>query len=163
MSHKKEKMIHLGHAYYSVSLEKHGRLKLPSALLKSIPENERRSSFVTHGFGNHIFLWTKTEADKQNAFLDTLDYSDTEFKLFRNAFLLDSQSIDSDSQDRIVIPKTFLEQYQFQNEVVLLFSNGVIEVWDYNYYSSKFKMSPESLEELNKNIHARLALQNLQK
>ena len=48
-----------GYGYWEVSIEKSGRLKLPTALLRSLSEDERKTFYVTHGFGDYIMLWSE--------------------------------------------------------------------------------------------------------
>ena len=56
-------------------------------------------------------------------------------------------------QDRFVIPKSLLEQYEIEREVVLLLDNGKIEIWNSEKYHSEYAMTPEELNELNEAIH----------
>ena len=151
-------MSNFDYGSWSVSMEKHGRMKLPTSLLRSIPETDRKTFWVSHGFGHHIILWTEKEYSKQIAFLNTLDFNIIENKKYRNAFLRNISFIECDSQDRIVIPKTFLDIYEFGKEVVLIYSAGIIEVWDYEQYEKEFGMAPDELGDLNAKIH----LQNAQ-
>lgn len=147
------KMSNLDYGCWTVSIEKHGRMKLPTSLMRSIPESERKTFWVSHGFGNHIMLWTEKEYTKQISFLNSLDFNVLENKRYRNAFLRNISFIDADTQDRIVIPKPFLDSYQFDKEVVLIYSNGIIEIWDHKQYETEFGMAPTELGELNAKIH----------
>ena len=49
----------LAYGYWEASIEKSGRVKLPTALLRALPEDERKVFHVTHGFGEHIMLWSE--------------------------------------------------------------------------------------------------------
>lgn len=147
-------MPNFDYGYWEVSIEKSGRVKLPTALLRSLPEDERKAFYVTHGFGQHIMLWSEKAYQKQMDYLNSLDRNLTLVKQYRNAFLRNTAFLECDTQDRIVIPKPLMEQYEIQKEIVLLLDNGKIELWNCSKYHEKFDMTPEALEALNEQIHS---------
>lgn len=146
-------MSNLDYGYWEVSIEKSGRVKLPTALLRSLPEDERKAFYVTHGFGEHILLWSEKSYQAQMAYLNSLDRNLLPVKQYRNAFLRNTACLECDTQDRIVLPKVMLEMYNIQKEIVLLLDNGKIEIWNCQRYHEKFDMTPEALEQLNEAIH----------
>ncbi|MCQ2271591.1 MAG: hypothetical protein MJZ72_02230 [Bacteroidales bacterium] len=141
------------YGYWEVAIEKHGRIKLPTALLKSLSEDDRKGFVVTPGFGKHVMLWTIKSYKAQMDYLNSLDRNIIAVKRYRNAFLTRNTFVECDKQDRIVIPKPFMEQYGIENEVVLLLDNGKIEMWNSEEYHKEFDMSPEELDSLNEAIH----------
>ncbi len=147
-------MSNYNYGYWEVSIEKHGRMKLPTALLKSLPEDERKNFWLAHGFGKHIMLWTKKAYEEQMDFLNSLNRNDVKVKRYRNAFLRNIANVECDAQDRFVIPKPLLDMYEIDKEVVLLLDNGRIEIWNHTEYHNQFAMLPSELEELNALIHS---------
>ena len=146
-------MAALGYGYWEVAIEKHGRMKLPTALLKILPENERKKFWITHGFGECIMLWTENAYLEKLEHLNTLNANIVKVRTYRNAFLRNTTNVECDAQGRFVIPKPFIEQYNIANEVTLLMDGGKIEIWDTAKYNAKFSMSPAELEELNQEIY----------
>jgi len=142
------------YGFWEIAIEKHGRLKLPTALLKSLPETERQRFWVTHGFGKHIMLWTETAYREQMNFLNSLNRNIIENKNFRNAFLRNTACVECDAQDRFVIPKPLIEHYKIEKDVILLLDNGKIEIWNAAEYHAQFDMSPEEFNLLNERIHS---------
>ncbi|MDR2971585.1 MAG: division/cell wall cluster transcriptional repressor MraZ [Bacteroidales bacterium] len=147
-------MSNLDYGFWEIAIEKYGRLKLPTFLLKSLPETEREKFWVTHGFGPHIMLWTETAYREQMEFLNSLNRNIIENKKFRNAFLRNTAVVECDNQDRLVIPKPLMEHYKIEKEVVLLLDNGKIEIWNASEYHAQFDMLPEELNLLNEKIHS---------
>ena len=141
------------YGYWEVAIEKHGRIKLPTMLLKSLAEDDRKSFVVTPGFGNHIALWTVKAYQQQMDYLNSLDRNIIAIKKYRNAFLTRNTFVECDSQDRLVIPKPFMELYHIDREVVLILDNGKIELWNSEEYHKEFDMTPEELNKLNEAIH----------
>ena len=136
-----------------MKLHRLSRVKLPTALLRALPEDERKAFYVTHGFGEHIMLWSEKAYQEQMEYLNSLDRNLVLVKRYRNAFMRNTAFLECDAQDRIVIPKPLMEQYGIQKEIVLLLDNGKIEIWNCQKYHEKFDMSPEDLEALNEQIH----------
>lgn len=147
-------MSNLEYGYWEVTIEKSsGRLKIPTALLKSLPEDERKTFFITHGIGNHIMLWSDQAFKKRMNKLNTLDREERDVKKYRNAFLRNFTSVECDTQDRIIIPKPLLEKYGIEKDIVLLLDHGQIEIWSKKDYE-KFDLDPEEMAELNEQLFA---------
>lgn len=142
-----------GYGYWDVSIEKSGRLKLPTGLLRKLPENERKTFYVTHGFGEYIMLWSEDAYRKQMEYMDSLDRNLMRVKLYRNAFLRNTATLECDAQNRIVIPKSLLEMYSIEKELVMIMDNGQIEMWNSQKYHEKFDMLPADFEKLNQDMH----------
>ena len=141
------------YGYWEVSIEKSGRLKLPTALLRALPENNRSTFYVTHGFGSYITLWSEDAYQKQMDYMNSLDRNLMRVKLYRNAFLRNTAQVECDAQHRIVIPKPMMEMYAIDKELVLVLDNGQIEMWNSAKYHEQFDMSPEELGKLNEDMH----------
>ncbi len=148
-----EKVMTTEYGYWEVSIEKSGRLKLPTALLRALSEDERSTFYVTHGFGEYIMLWSEKAYRKQMDYMNSLDRNLTRVKLYRNAFLRNTAMLECDAQHRIVIPKPLMEMYAIDKELVMVLDNGQIEMWNSRKYHEKFDMSPEDLEKLNEEMH----------
>ena len=74
------------YGYWEVAIEKHGRIKLPTALLKALDEDDRKNFVVTPGFGKHVMLWTMKSYKAQMDYLNSLDRNIIAIKKYRNAF-----------------------------------------------------------------------------
>ena len=146
-------MLGFDYGYWEVAIEKHGRIKLPTMLLKSLDEDDRKSFVATPGFGNHIALWTMKAYREQMNYLNSLDRNIIAIKKYRNAFLTRNTLVECDSQSRLVIPKFFMEYYNIDREVVMILDDGKIDVWDSEAYHKEFDMTPEELNKLNEEIH----------
>ena len=142
-----------GYGYWEVSIEKSGRLKLPTTLLRMLPEDERKKFYVTHGFGEYITLWSEKAYQNQMEYMNSLDRNLLRVKLYRNAFLRNTAQLECDSQSRIVIPKPMLEMYSIDKELVMVMDNGQIEMWNSQKYHEQFDMTPEELGKLNEEMH----------
>jgi len=148
-------MSGLKYRWFEVTIEKYGRLKLPSALLKELPEDDRSSFWATVGFGKHIMLWTQSAYQEQAAFLDLLDRNLVQVKQYRNILLRQSAYIEADTQNRIVLPKNLLEKYGITRDAVLVLDHGQIEIWNSaDFNASCDEISPEDFAALNAAMHS---------
>jgi len=140
------------YGYWEIIIEKSGRMRMPTDLLKALPENDRKSFWVTNGFGEHIMLWTNQAYRKQMDKLNSLNRTNKVIKRYRNAFLTNLTNVECDAQDRFVIPRTLLEKYGIDKEIVIILDNGQIEIWNKNTYQKNFEIAPEEMDDLNELI-----------
>ena len=145
-------MSNLDYGYWDVTIEKSGRMRMPTELLKALPEDDRKSFWVTHGFGHHVMLWTNQAYRKQMDKLNSLNRNDRLVKRYRNAFLRNLTNVECDAQDRFVIPRALIEKYDIDKDIVLILDNGKIEIWSKGIYDEKFNVDPEELDALNEQI-----------
>ena len=139
--------------YFEAAIEKHGRVKLPTMLMKALDEDDRNCFMATHGFDKHVTLWTMKAYEKQMEFINSLDRNIIAIKKYRNAFLTRNTFVECDSQSRLVIPKFFMEYYNIDREVVMILDDGKIDVWNSEEYHKSFDMKPEEFNKLNEAIH----------
>lgn len=150
---KKEKSMDFDYGYWEISVEKSGRVKLPAALLRALPEEDRKVFQLTRGFGDHVMLWTNSAYQQQLAYLNSLNRDRIIIKKYRNAFLSSTVRVECDAHDRFVIPRSLSERYNLENQIVLLLDNGKIEIWNSDLYHAEFDMSSEEFNLLNEAIH----------
>jgi MraZ protein len=142
------------YGFWEIAIEKHGRLKLPTALLKSLPENERQQFWITRGEGQHITLWTESAFREKMKFIDSLNKNIIQNRNYRNAFLCNMAAVECDAQDRFVIPKRLMDFYKIEKDVALLLDNGKIDIWNAALYHNDFNMPPQEYELLNEQIYS---------
>ena len=147
-------MSTFNYGFWEIAIEKHGRLKLPTALLKSLLENERQQFWITRGEGHHITLWTETAFREKMKFIDSLNKNIIQNRNYRNAFLCNMAAVECDAQDRFVIPKRLMDFYKIEKDVVLLLDNGKIDIWNAALYHKDFNMPPQDYELLNEQIYS---------
>jgi MraZ protein len=142
------------YGFWEIAIEKHGRLKLPTALLRSLPENERQQFWITRGEGTHITLWTETAFRAKMNFINSLNRNIIQNRNYRNIFLYNMSAIECDTQDRFVIPKPLMDFYKIEKDVILLLDNGKIDIWNASQYHAAFNMPPNEYELLNEQIYS---------
>lgn len=141
--------------WYEIALEKNGRLKLPTSLLKELGEDDRQKFWATVGFGKHIMLWTQSAYQAQADFLDSLDRNIVDVKRYRNIMLRQSAYIECDSQNRIVLPKNLLEKYGIEREAVMVLDHGQIEIWNVADFNQDCDaVTPDEYAALNAAMHS---------
>ena len=78
-----------------------------------------------------------------------------EVKRYRNILLRQSAYLESDSQNRIVLPKNLLEKYNIGREVVLVLDHGQIEIWNVDDFNAACdEISPEDYAAMNAEMHS---------
>jgi MraZ protein len=147
-------MSSFDYGFWEIVIEKHGRLKLPTALLRALPENEREHCWLTRGEGTHITLWTETAFREKMNFINSLNRNIIMNRNYRNSFLCNMAAVECDAQDRFVIPKRLIDFSKIDKDVILILDNGKIDIWDAAKYNKDFNVSPEEYELLNEKIYS---------
>lgn len=133
-------------------MEKNGRLKLPSLLLKQFPEEERQNFYITHGLNHNIILWTESALTERIEKVNQLDEEKILVQDYKKVAFRRIVPVETDAQNRIIIPKLFIEKYQFNKELVLWLENGKVEIWDAQLFDSKFDKTPEEVGQMNQEV-----------
>lgn len=139
-------------ATFEVSMEKSGRLKLPTLLLKQFPEEERQNFYITYGLNYNIILWTESALAERIEKVNQLDEEKTLVQDYKKIAFRRIVPIESDSQNRIIIPKLFIEKYQFNKDLILWLENGKVEIWDAAVFDSRFDKTPEEVGQINQEV-----------
>lgn len=139
-------------ASFDVTMEKNGRLKLPVLLLKQLPENERMQFNITHGLNQNIILWTESAFSKRIEKLNTLDEEVVEVQNYKKIAFRRIIPVEVDSQNRIIIPKPFLDKYKFGKDLILWLENGKVEIWDAETFNNNFDKDPEEVGKMNQEV-----------
>lgn len=139
--------------YWEISIEPNGRIKLPNTLLKLLAEDERKHFILSRGFGKNLTLWSKTAYHRQLQFFNSLDMNILKNRRLRNSFIIGIANIDTDNQNRIVIPKHLIQYAEIDKEMVIVLDNGMMEFWNKQTYYNEFNTSPEEFMLLNQEIH----------
>lgn len=114
---------------FDCKLDAKGRMALPAALKRQLPEAELEGLVVNRGFEKHLVFYTKGEWSKTMAKLAKLNRYKAKNRQFIRTFTRGHTELSLDGAGRVLLPKALLEYAGIENEVVLLCQIDRIEVW----------------------------------
>ena len=120
---------------FDCKLDTKGRMVLPAALKRQMPEVERDGLVVNRGFEKHLVLYPRKEWDKITDKLAKLNAYKAKNRQFVRDFTRGATELALDAAGRVLLPKSLLGWGGIETEVVLSCQFNKIEVWSKEAYS----------------------------
>ena len=121
---------------YSIKVDEKGRMMLPSAFKKQIPEAAKDTFVVKKDiYENCLVLYPLDEWERQNQIIrNNLNPYNKEHNAFLRGFYKGSAEISLDNTNRMLIPKRLLVEAGIDKDAVLAGQDSKIEVWSKERY-----------------------------
>jgi len=119
---------------FDCKLDTKGRMVLPAALKRQMPEVERDGLVVNRGFEKHLVLYPRKEWDKITDKLAKLNTYKAKNRQFVRDFTRGATELALDAAGRVLLPKSLLGWGGIETEVVLSCQFNKIEVWSKEAY-----------------------------
>ncbi|HRH57202.1 MAG TPA: hypothetical protein PLS10_06090 [Chitinophagales bacterium] len=142
---------------YEVKVDGKGRLRLPTDLLRQIPEETNTKYVINKGLDNCLRLYPIVQwnaiTDEMNKKLNWFQSKEREFLRY---FYQAATQVDLDSNDRVLIPKRLTDAVGIKDEVVILAFGDVIEIWNSEVYYNTVAKEPENFAQMADEIWSKL-------
>ncbi len=137
---------------YECKLDEKGRLKLPSAILNQLGENNSREFVANRGFERCLYLFPKdiwtiklNEVQGLNEYLP-------EVRQFKRYFYRGATEFTPDKADRILLPKILLDYAGIDKTLIITAVGEYLEVWNAESYRELINTEPEDISALAQKI-----------
>ena len=140
---------------YEIKVDVKGRLRLPTDLLRQIPEDTRSKYVLNKGLDNCLRLYPIIQWNNITQELNKLSWFQTREREFLRFFYQAATQIELDSNDRLLIPKRLIEVTGIKDEVVISAFHDVIEIWSSETYYKNVK-EPDNFAQMADEIWAKL-------
>src|SRR5690606_34421229 len=124
---------------YECKLDTKGRMILPAALKRQMPDVEREGLVVNRGLEPHLVIYTRKEWNKLMEDLSLLNSFDRKNREFIRKFMRGATELMLDASGRVLIPKALSAYAGLQSEIVLACQFNKIEVWDKVAYDAQWQ------------------------
>ena len=137
---------------YECKLDEKGRLKLPSAILNQLGENQSRDFVANRGFERCLYLFPKdiwtiklNEVQGLNEYLP-------EVRQFKRYFYRGATAFTPDKADRILLPKLLLEYAGIDKTLIITAVGDYLEMWSEQTYKDMISKEPADISSLAERI-----------
>ena len=137
---------------FDCKLDDKGRLKLPALLLKQMEESSSFTFVVNRGFEANLMMYPESIWDKISSQVDKLNQYIKKNREFVRYFYRGATKMETDTSERILIPKKLLEYAGIDKEVVLFAYNDRIEVWSKANYDAVLADEPFDFSDLAEDV-----------
>lgn len=137
---------------YSHSLDKKGRLIIPSKFREILSERYEDKFIITRGLDTCLFLYPPGEwAELEKKIRELPTISNPSARALKRYFSSGGMECTIDKQGRIMIPANLREHAQINKEVVIVGNIEKIEIWAKEKWQEYWKTS-RPIEEIAKEL-----------
>jgi MraZ protein len=138
---------------FKYSVDKKGRLSIPSNFKKYVNEAANETFVMTRGIVQCIDVYPQDFwRDEVLSRINQIDDFDNEEASFKRLLLEFAAENKLDAQSRLLVPKNLLEFAGIEKEVFILGQNKKIEIWNPDIYENQKKENLKPFAEIAKQI-----------
>jgi MraZ protein len=137
---------------YECKLDEKGRLRLPSAILNQLGENNSREFVANRGFERCLYLFPKDVWTVKLNEVQGLNEYLPEVRQFKRYFYRGATEFTPDKADRILLPKILLDYAGIDKTLVITAVGEYLEVWNAEAYRELINTEPEDISALAQKI-----------
>jgi MraZ protein len=135
---------------YFHSIDRKGRLILPSKFREVAKGNFVEKFFVTRGLDTCLFMFSEEEWRSQESKFKAMPFTKQESRVFNRLYFSGAIDVVPDRQGRILLPQFQKDYAQIKKEVVIVGVSNRIEIWSvekWKEFYSTWKQSFEGIAE----------------
>ena len=137
---------------YECKLDEKGRLKLPSAILHQVGENNSREFVANRGFERCLYLFPKDIWTVKLNEVQGLNEYLPEVRQFKRYFYRGATAFTPDKADRILLPKLLLEYAGIDKTLIITAVGDYLEMWSEQTYKDMISKEPADISSLAERI-----------
>ncbi len=137
---------------YEHSIDKKGRLIIPSKFRESFKEYEIEKFYITRGLDKCLFLFTENEWKSQESRFKSMPFTKSESRKFNRLYFSGAAQLECDKQGRILIPKYLKDFADVKRDVVIIGVSNRIEIWSKDIWGEYYKSSEELYEDIAEKV-----------
>ena len=115
---------------YDCTMDDKGRIKMPAALRKQFPTEEKGSFMIAKDIEECLVIYPMKEWEEQEARLMKLNQFDPTLRQFVSAMMIGLTEVQFDNADRFLVQKSLTKYLGNSKDVVLLGKFNRIQIWD---------------------------------
>lgn len=137
---------------FDCKLDAKGRLMVPAALKKQLPESEKDGLVINRGFEKNLVIYPRKVWDAILVDLNKLNIYEKKNRDFLRSFTRGATELSLDAAGRVLLPKSLVEFAGIGTDLVLACQLDKIEVWDKKAYEDLFDDVPENFANLAEEV-----------
>ena len=130
------------------SVDRKGRIILPSKFREAAKGNFIERFFVTRGLDKCLFMFPEEEWKAQEAKFKAISFTKQESRVFNRLFFSGAAEIIPDRQGRILLPPYLKEFAELKKDIVVVGVSSRIEIWGQDTWKQFYGTWRPSFEEI---------------
>ena len=137
---------------YEHSIDRKGRLIIPSKFREVFKENYVERFFVTRGLDSCLFVFAEDEWKKQESRFRSLSFTSIEARQFNRLYFSGASEVTCDKQGRILVPPYLKDFAKIKTDVVIVGVSNRMEIWSKDLWQEFYKSTKDSFEKIAEKI-----------
>lgn len=133
---------------YSHSIDRKGRLILPSRFREVAKANFIEKFFITRGLDKCLFMFSEEEWRSQEQKFKIIPFTKQQARTFNRLYFSGAQEVIADKQGRILVPQYLKDFAQIRRDVIIVGVSNRIEIWSKDLWYKFYGDSRQSFEEI---------------
>jgi len=134
------------------SIDRKGRLIIPSKFREVSKENYVERFFVTRGLDTCLFVFTEDEWRKQEVKFKTVPFTSSEGRQFNRIYFSGACEVTCDKQGRVLIPEYLKDFANIKRDVTIVGVSNRIEIWSKESWQEFYKNTRDSFEKVAEKV-----------
>ena len=137
---------------YEHSLDKKGRIIIPSRLREIAQGNYIEKFYITRGLDKCLFMFGEDEWKQQEVKFKNLSFTKKEARSFNRLYFSGTTEAELDKQGRLLVPKYLKDFAGIKRDVVIIGVSNRIEIWAKENWREFYKTQQASFEDIAENL-----------
>ena len=133
---------------YEHTIDKKGRLIVPSKFRDSFKEYDVEKLYITRGLDKCLFIFTESEWKTQESKLKSISFTKSDSRKFSRMYFAGASQLECDKQGRILIPKYLKDYAAIKRDVMIVGVSNRIEIWSKDDWQHYYNGAKESFEDI---------------
>ena len=130
------------------SIDRKGRLILPSKFREVAKANFIEKFFVTRGLDTCLFMFSEEEWRSQETKFKAISFTKSQSRTFNRLYFSGAVETIPDKQGRILLPQYLKDFAEIKREVVIVGVSNRVEIWAKDKWQEFYGNSRQSFEEI---------------
>jgi MraZ protein len=137
---------------YEHSIDKKGRVIIPSKFRDFFREYHIEKLYVTRGLDKCLFVFTENEWKSVESKYRAMAFTRSDSRKFNRLLFGSAVEIECDKQGRILLPKFLKDYSEIKKDIVIIGVSNRFEIWSKEVWGEWYKQSKGSFEEIAENL-----------
>ncbi len=137
---------------YAHSIDRKGRLILPSRFREIAKEGGIEKFFLTRGLDKCLFMFSEEEWRPQEQKFKSIPFTKQEARSFNRMFFSGAIEIAPDKQGRFIIPQYLKDFAIIKRDTMIIGVSSRIEIWDSEVWKEYFANSKNTFEQIAEKV-----------
>ena len=137
---------------YRHSIDRKGRLIVPSRFRQALKTEEVKSLFLTRGLDGCLFVFPEGEFRATETRLKQIPFTKSEGRKFNRLFFSGAVEVTIDGLGRILVPRILKDFAGLKTDVVIVGVANRMEVWAKEKWEEFYEASRQQFEEVAERV-----------